>query len=89
MSNWSSAQLLELLGSTRTRVPPHLVQSECHPLFSNASLRAVCAAHGVAFQAYGPLGGKSSGLTAHPTVLSVARSAGRSPAQVLITTDRH
>lgn len=84
VSNWSAAQLIDLLGHPATRVPPHVLQSECHPLFANASVRRVCAAHGVAFQAYGPLGGSRSGLCSHPTVRAVAQSAGRTAAQVVL-----
>ena len=90
VSNYLPNHLLELLQACRT--PPDVCQSEHHPFFSNAKVRSVCAAHGIAFQAYGPLSGPSRSSASdpkvrgveHPAVREVARQAGRSPAQVLL-----
>ena len=79
---------MELLRTCRYK--PDVMQSECHPFFSNATVRSLCAEHGIAFMAYGPLSGghieraaKLKGVD-NPTVKAVARSAGRTPAQVVL-----
>lgn len=61
---------------------PAVNQIELHPLLNQAALRAFHAEHGIATQAYGPLGvGK---LLDNPTVTAIAGEYGKSPAQVLI-----
>jgi len=61
---------------------PAVNQIELHPLLNQAELRAVNAGHGIATEAYGPLGVGS--LLGNPTVTEVAESHGKTPAQVLI-----
>jgi diketogulonate reductase-like aldo/keto reductase len=61
---------------------PTVNQIELHPLLNQASMRAFHAEHGIATEAYGPLGvGK---LLDNPTVTSIAAEYGKSPSQVLI-----
>jgi len=61
---------------------PTVNQIELHPLLNQASMRAFHAEHGIATEAYGPLGvGK---LLDNPTVTSIAAEYAKSPAQVLI-----
>ena len=61
---------------------PTVNQIELHPLLNQASTRAFHAEHGIATEAYGPLGvGK---LLDNPTVTSIAAEYAKSPAQVLI-----
>ena len=88
VSNYTPAHLLETLRSCR--IPPDVLQSEHHPFFSNAAVRRLCSAHGIAFMAYGPLSGghaeqeaKQKGVH-NATVRKVAAAAGRTPAQVVL-----
>ena len=88
VSNYLPEHLLELLRTCA--LPPDVLQAELHPFYSNAAVRGLCAQHGIAFQAYGPLSGgaaeRAAGLRGgdNPTVKAVAASAGRTPAQVLL-----
>ncbi|MEW5809048.1 MAG: aldo/keto reductase [Actinomycetota bacterium] len=61
---------------------PAVNQIELHPLLNQAELRAVNAEHGIATEAYGPLG--VGRLLTHPAVVAIAEDHGRTPAQVLI-----
>ncbi|MBX7450219.1 aldo/keto reductase [Mycolicibacterium sp. 3033] len=61
---------------------PAVNQIELHPLLNQAELRAVNAEHGIATEAYGPLG--VGRLLEHPAVAGIAEAHGRTPAQVLI-----
>lgn len=61
---------------------PAVNQIELHPLLNQAELRAVNAEHGIATEAYGPLG--VGRLLEHPAVAGIAETHGRTPAQVLI-----
>jgi 2,5-diketo-D-gluconate reductase A len=61
---------------------PTVNQIELHPLLNQAALRAFHAEHGIATEAYGPLG--AGKLLDNPTVSSIAGEYGKSPAQVLI-----
>ncbi|MHA0286576.1 aldo/keto reductase [Mycobacterium sp. C3-094] len=61
---------------------PAVNQIELHPLLNQAELRAVNAEHGIATEAYGPLG--VGRLLEHPAVAAIAEAQGRTPAQVLI-----
>ncbi|KAM7287842.1 putative oxidoreductase ZK1290.5 [Ixodes scapularis] len=80
VSNYEKADLEPLLESCS--VVPHANQVECHPYHFPQDLLAFCDQHGIQFQGYSPLGkGK---LIQDPEVLRVARSCGRTPAQVLV-----
>ncbi len=61
---------------------PAVNQIELHPLLNQAELRAVNAEHGIATEAYGPLG--IGNLLGNPVVRAVAEALGKTPAQVLI-----
>jgi 2,5-diketo-D-gluconate reductase A len=61
---------------------PAINQIELHPLLTQEELRATNAEHGIATEAYSPLGvGK---LLDNPTIAEVARTHGKTAAQVLI-----
>lgn len=80
VSNFMVPHLEELL--RHARVVPAVNQIEVHPFLQQRAVRTLCAAHGVAVQAYSPL---TKGLRlAHPVVLGIARARQRSPAQVLL-----
>lgn len=91
VSNFMPHHLSELL--EQIDVVPAVNQIECHPYFSQPAVRAANAEHGILTQAWSPIGGitfypgwgdnRRSVLT-DPTVLSIARRHGKSPAQVLL-----
>ncbi|MFO0581439.1 MAG: aldo/keto reductase [Anaeromyxobacter sp.] len=80
VSNYTVRHLEELLA--RCNVPPAVNQVELHPFLVQQELRAFCAKHGIAVEAYAPLV-KARRLD-HPVVVRVAAKHGRTPAQVLV-----
>lgn len=63
-------------------VVPVIDQFEIHPGFNNAEVVAACARHGIAVEAWGPLGqGK---LLQHPEIDAIAHAVGRTTAQVIL-----
>jgi len=63
-------------------VTPAVNQIELHPLLNQSALRAVNADRGITTVAYGPLG--VGRLLDNPTIVSIAETHGKTPAQVLI-----
>ena len=63
-------------------VVPTVNQIELHPRLQQAELRHFHADHGIATEAWSPLG--HGGLLSDPTILAIADAHGVSPAQVLI-----
>ena len=61
---------------------PAVNQIELHPLLNQAELRAVNAEHGIATEAYSPLG--VGNVLGNAAVTEIAEAQGRTPAQVLI-----
>lgn len=80
VSNYTARHLSELLASCR--VPPAVLQTECHPKLVQRQLRDICKKAGVHFQAYSSLG--KGALLEDPGVKDVAERCGRTPAQVLL-----
>ncbi len=80
VSNYTARHLDELLG--RAKVPPSVNQVEFSPFLHQRELLEHCRRNGVQLEAYGPLvrGHKMD----HPMLLRIARSHGRTPAQVLL-----
>jgi diketogulonate reductase-like aldo/keto reductase len=80
VSNFLRRHLEELLAVAK--VVPHVNQIELTPFLQRRETTAYCKEHGIVVEAYSPLtrGQKLS----DPTVLSVARRLGRTPAQVLL-----
>jgi aldehyde reductase len=76
------------------KIAPSVNQVECHPYLPQHELRRVCAANGIAVQAYSPLATlnhhspprakAATPLLEHPSVRAIATRLQRSPAQVLI-----
>ena len=79
VSNFNVDELSSLLGAD---VPPAVNQLQCSPFEFRRALIGACGEHGVAVEAYSPLG--TGRHVAHPAVLAVAERAGRTPAQVLL-----
>ncbi|WP_406457019.1 aldo/keto reductase [Streptomyces sp. NBC_00876] len=81
VSNFLPEHLERLLGETS--VVPALNQIELHPQLQQAELRALHAEHGIATEAWSPLG-SGKGLLEVPTVVAVAQKHGRTPAQAVL-----
>ncbi|MER6119088.1 aldo/keto reductase [Streptomyces sp. NPDC001743] len=81
VSNFLPEHLERLLGETS--VVPALNQIELHPQLQQAESRALHAQHGIATEAWSPLG-SGKGLLEVPTVVAVARKHGRTPAQAVL-----
>src|SRR3954471_1140042 len=71
-------------------VVPAVNQIEVHPYFQQAALQRVHVQHGIATQAWSPIGGITSyrGMEKRsfddPTLLEIARRHDKSPAQVML-----
>jgi 2,5-diketo-D-gluconate reductase A len=65
-----------------TDVPPAVNQIEVHPYLTQDAVRGFCAEHGIAVEAWSPIG---QGLVLDdPVIVSIAERAGRTPAQVVL-----
>jgi diketogulonate reductase-like aldo/keto reductase len=88
VSNFMPPNVERLLGSAS--VIPAVNQIEVHPFFQQAALRRIHAEHGIATQAWSPIGGvvayRGRGRTtfADPTLLDIGRQHGKSAAQVML-----
>jgi diketogulonate reductase-like aldo/keto reductase len=80
VSNFMVHHLDELLA--HATVVPDVNQIEVSPFLQQREVRARCAREGIAVEAYSPL--TKGERLAHPAVRAVARSAQRTPAQVLL-----
>ncbi|WP_431954257.1 aldo/keto reductase [Actinacidiphila sp. bgisy167] len=81
VSNFPVAQLQHLFDESG--VVPVVNQIELHPNLPQAELRAFHAAHGIATEAWSPLG-QGRGLLDEPALAAVAAKHGRTPAQVVL-----
>jgi diketogulonate reductase-like aldo/keto reductase len=88
VSNFMPEHLERLLISAS--VVPAVNQIELHPYFQQTALQRVHAEHGIATQAWSPIGGITAyrGLTktsfADPKLVEIARQHRKSPAQVML-----
>lgn len=88
VSNFMPEHLERLLAGAS--VVPAVNQIEVHPYFQQTELRRVHAEHGIATQAWSPIGGITSYTGAEkrsfddPTLLKIARQHGKTPAQVML-----
>jgi 2,5-diketo-D-gluconate reductase A len=81
VSNFPVAQLQHVLDEGS--VVPAVNQIELHPNFPQAELRAFHAAHGIATEAWSPLG-QGKGLLEDPVLAAIAAKHGKTPAQVVL-----
>ncbi|MET9658121.1 aldo/keto reductase [Streptomyces sp. NPDC006510] len=81
VSNFLPEHLERLLGETS--VVPVINQIELHPQLQQADSRAFHTKHGIATEAWSPLG-QGKGLLEVPTVVAIAQKHGRTPAQVVL-----
>lgn len=88
VSNFMPDHLRRLLAETS--VSPAVNQIEVHPFFRQTALQRIHAEHGILTQAWSPIGGITSYLGGgkttfdDPTLQSIARQHGKSPAQVML-----
>ncbi|MFM9371351.1 aldo/keto reductase [Streptomyces sp. Da 82-17] len=81
VSNFLPEHLERLLGETS--VVPAVNQIELHPQLQQAESRAAHTRHGIATEAWSPLG-QGKGLLEVPTIVAIAQKHGRTPAQVVL-----
>ncbi|MEV6162907.1 aldo/keto reductase [Streptomyces sp. NPDC052052] len=81
VSNFLPEHLERLLGETS--VVPVINQIELHPQLQQAASRAFHAQHGIATEAWSPLG-QGRGLLDVPAIVAIAQKHGRTPAQVVL-----
>ncbi len=83
VSNFTVAMIEEAVALTKE--PLIVNQCECHPHLDVAKVRAATLKHGMAFEAYTPLGrGAIGGVLEEPVVKGIAVRVGRTPAQVVL-----
>jgi 2,5-diketo-D-gluconate reductase A len=80
VSNFQPAHLDRIIGETG--VVPAVNQIEVHPYFSNTVARAAAAQHGIAVEAWRPLG--QGRLLGDPVIEGIAAARGKSSAQVVL-----
>ncbi len=81
VSNFQPAHLERLLGETS--VVPAVNQIELHPRLQQSEARAFHAQHGIATEAWSPLG-QGKDLLTDATVTRLAEKHGRTPAQIVL-----
>jgi 2,5-diketo-D-gluconate reductase A len=67
-----------------TDIVPAVNQVELHPVFQQSELHEYAAAHGIAVEAWGPLGQGKYDLFGTPEIQSIAKAHGKTSAQVVI-----
>jgi 2,5-diketo-D-gluconate reductase A len=82
VSNFHVPHLEKLLAGSST--VPAVDQLELHPTFQQRPLRAWGAEHGMAIEAWGPLGQGKYDLLGMPALTEIAAARGVAPAQVVI-----
>jgi 2,5-diketo-D-gluconate reductase A len=87
VSNFQPTHLERLIDETG--VIPALNQIELHPYFTQQSLREFDATHGIATEAWSPIGGQGGNLLDDPVIASLAEKYGHTPAQVVIAWHLH
>ena len=83
ISNFNAAEVEEVI--EKCEVMPAVIQVECHPYFPQTELKKTLAKHGIALQAWYPLGGRGNGsIMGEPVVQKIAEIHGKSAAQILM-----
>ncbi|WP_370416911.1 aldo/keto reductase [Streptomyces fradiae] len=81
VSNFLPEHLERLIGATS--VVPAVNQIELHPQLQQTASREAHAEHGIATEAWSPLG-SGKGLLEVPAIVAIAQKHGRTPAQVVL-----
>src|SRR5436190_11375269 len=88
VANFMDDHLEDLLG--QVEIVPAVNQIEVHPYFSQPQLRSLMTEHGIATQAWSPIGGvyaygpKNTSVPEDPVVGELAAKHGKTPAQVVL-----
>ena len=80
VSNFQPHHLRRLHGESQ--IPPAVNQIEVHPYLTQDEVRAFCAEHQIAIEAWSPIA--QGRVLDDPTIVSIAGSVGKSPAQVVL-----
>ena len=80
VSNFQPHHLRRLHGDTQ--IIPAVNQIEVHPYLTQDDVRAFCAEHQIAVEAWSPLG--QGGVLGDPVIRSIAERTGKTPAQVVL-----
>ncbi|GAA2372556.1 aldo/keto reductase [Streptomyces sp. XM4011] len=80
VSNFEPEHLDRIIGETG--VVPAVNQIEVHPYFPNERARAASLSHGIAVEAWGPLG--QGAVLGDEVIAGIAERTGRPPAQVIL-----
>jgi 2,5-diketo-D-gluconate reductase A len=80
VSNFQPHHLRRLHESSR--IPPAVDQIEVHPYLTQDDVRAFCAEHQIAIEAWSPIARGEA--TSDPEIIEVARQVGKTPAQVVL-----
>jgi len=80
VSNFQPHHLRRL--HTECEVPPAVDQIEVHPYLTQDDVRAFCGGHQIAVEAWAPLA--RGAVADDPTIASIARRIGKTPAQVVL-----
>jgi 2,5-diketo-D-gluconate reductase A len=80
VSNFQPHHLRSLHG--QTDIPPAVNQIELHPFLAQDALRAFCAEHGIAIEAWSPIA--RGQVTDDPEIATIAERIGKTPAQVVL-----
>ena len=81
VSNFQVPHLRRIIDETG--VAPAINQVECHPFLQQRTLRDFHREHGIATEAWSPIG-QGKGLLDEPVLREIADAKGRSPAQVVL-----
>jgi 2,5-diketo-D-gluconate reductase A len=81
VSNFQIPHLERL--AAETDVVPAVNQIEVHPYLTQQQVREFCAAHQIAIEAWSPLA-RGGDLLSDPVIVSIAKAAGKTPAQVVL-----
>jgi 2,5-diketo-D-gluconate reductase A len=82
VSNFQVPHLERLAAETGT--VPAVNQIELHPYLPQAELRAYHQEHGIATEAWSPIGGQGGDLLHEPSLAALAEKYGKSPAQIVL-----
>jgi 2,5-diketo-D-gluconate reductase A len=80
VSNFQPHHLRRLHGESQ--ITPAVNQIEVHPYLTQDDVRAFCAEHQIAIEAWSPIA--QGAVLGDPTIVSIARNVGRTPAQVVL-----
>ena len=82
LSNFTTSQIQEILDVCE--VKPAVLQTEIHPYFQEAELKAFLDKEGIVIQAWYPLGHGDKALIQEPVFTKLAEKYGKSNAQIIL-----